>query len=119
MNTKFTNTEKAGRIMKLLGWICGILTLLMVIAVAIPNLMSEQPVEGIEVGAILLSIALVFSGLYIWVGTALQEYKSWARVATLLLALISLINIPIVTIIVVIILIYLLRGWNETSSAVD
>lgn len=116
MSKGLSKTQKAGRMMRLLGWITLFLGLILGAAIAIPYLHGapspEQP-------ASLTTVAVMFAVtclLYLFVGSALKKEKRWARIPALLVSLIALLNFPIGTVLGVIILIYLIGGWKEKAN---
>ncbi|WP_462172216.1 hypothetical protein [Pseudoalteromonas xiamenensis] len=109
--------EKAGRLMRLMGWLVSIAAIGIFAAIAIP-MYAEGKMDSASIGILLLSL-LVFAIplLYFKAGSAIKQGKKWGKVTGLIVATISLLNLPIGTIFGLATLYYLKKGWNEVSES--
>lgn len=112
-----SNLEKAGRLLRLMGWISLIGVIGIIAAVAIPALSEGGSSDGLT-GIIFLSIlALAIPILYLKTGSAIKQGKKWGKVTGAIIATISLFNLPIGTIFGAATLFYLKKGWGELSES--
>lgn len=110
-----SNLEKAGRLLRLMGWISLIGVIGIIAAIAVPAF--SQKGGGEVTGVILISlITLVIPVLYLKTGSAIKQGKKWAKITGAVIAIISLISVPIGTIVGIATLFYLNKGWNEQSE---
>lgn len=113
MANELSNTHRAGRLMRLQGWIVLVLTLLTSVFVGIPII-----VERIHIAVgffVSIVVWLVFSWALLKVGAALKQHRR--RTLSAVLALLSILMFPIGTVIGGAALVYTVRGWNEPSPA--
>ena len=116
MSKKLGNIDKAGRLVKLLGWIYILMFLGMALAVVIPFLYDgDKPDDQLPFFGILSVYSLGVSILFLIVGSSIKKNKKWAKITGVFLAILSLLFFPIGTVIGIFILYYLYNGWNETS----
>lgn len=129
-NLLFTNTVKAGRLLRMLGWVILAFALgvgiAFGIALAIPIFTAlDAPMQSSLANALLrpmvpvawmLAVAACFGIAFLIVGAYVKEYKPWAKVSGVLLALMSLIYVPIGTMIGCFVLFYLAKGWKERPT---
>lgn len=108
-----SSTEKAGRLLRLLGWISLSLTIVIGAAILIPTI--DRGDELSSDSQVALVVAAVVTGVYLFVGAALKKHRPWARPVAAIVSLVSLLNVPLGTLIGGIALFYLVRGWRETS----
>ena len=103
-------TVRAGRLLRLLGWITLVLGL--VLAFLFP---SRQPTRLLT--ALPSAEVLVIFGAYgvacVIVGGALIKHTPWAKVAGTGLSIVSLPYFPFGTVLGLAALVYLVRGWRE------
>jgi hypothetical protein len=111
----FSSSVKAGRMLRLLGWINLSFTAVIGAAILIPTLAHDAPISAST--AAILAAALVVAIGYLVVGGALKSGKAWAKPVGVILTLLGLLNVPIGTVIGVIALIYLAKCWNEPATA--
>lgn len=106
-------TEKAGRLLRLMGWIILVVLIGVTIAVMIPFIVDNSQFE-FGYGIIFIFIAvLIIPILYLRVGTAIKQNKKWAKITGVVIGFFSLINAPIGTLFGIALLYYLKKGWNE------
>ena len=102
---------KAGRIIRLLGWLQLLGFIGMSIAIIIPfftnNETGANPVILTPL-FILVSIPILFFK----VGTAIKEHMNWGRTAGIILGVLMLPSIPIGTILGAYVLWCLIKGWD-------
>ena len=110
--------EKAGRLMRLMGWLVSIAVIVIFAAIAIP--MYEGGKVDSDSISVLLSSLLLFAipVVYFKAGSAIKQGKKWGKVTGALVAAISLLNPPIGTIVGLATLYYLQKGWNEMSESI-
>lgn len=106
-----SSTVKAGRLLRLLGWITLTFTLIIGAAIVIPALAKGEPFS--QKAVVALTVAVMVAGAYLVVGAGVKQYQPWARVAGLLTSLLSLANVPVGSIIGAMALFHLVRGWRE------
>src|SRR5690349_19193914 len=96
MKNDLSSYEKAGSLLRLLGW----LALSAAICFALAALAHLFGTRALVPGNIrTMVVAAVFCAVYLRVGTALKENKPWARTAGIVLGVIALPGIPIGTLI--------------------
>jgi len=108
-------TVRAGRLLRLLGWLTLALTLLIGAAIAIPIIAKGDPFPRDAIFAFATAAAVV--AIYLVVGAGVKNYRPWAKVVALVISVLSLANVPIGTIIGAVAIFYLLRGWREQPGA--
>lgn len=109
-----TNLEKAGRLLKLLGWINLVIALGIVVVLAVPTLSSGES-EELFILALLAILAAVIPLLYVSTGNAVKRGRKWGKVAGAVIAMISVLSFPLGTIFGALILFYLHKGWSENT----
>lgn len=112
-----SNLEKAGRLLRLMGWISLIGVIGIIAAIAVPAFSQKSGFNDVT-GVVLISlITLVIPVLYLKTGSAIKQGKKWAKITGAVIAIISLISVPIGTIVGIATLFYLNKGWNEQSES--
>ena len=116
MSDELTNSHKAGRLLKLIGWLSMIAIVGISSSIIIPIAHSGEAIE--DLGYILLGIVLAasMSVLCLITGNALKRDKKWAKVTGAVIASLILLSFPIGTLIGVFALFYLYMDWNESHS---
>ena len=123
MEAKMPACVKAGRVFRLLGWLQLVAGVLLVVALAAPQL-AKGGVSARVFVAMSLPLAF-FIGLgvaHLLVGSALKQHKGWARIAGIVYGALALIGIPIGTIIGAFLLLWLVKQWDDgtqTPSTTD
>lgn len=108
-----SNLEKAGRLLRLMGWISLVGVVGIIAAAAVPAL-SEGPNAESLINVIPFSLLLLLIPIiYLTVGSAVKQGKKWGKITGIIIALVSLLSLPIGTICGIAILIYLKKGWAE------
>jgi hypothetical protein len=107
----FSATEKAGRLIRMFGWVNLVLTVALIAAVGISIVAESEFVPAWD--WIVFVPAIVLSVVYLLVGAGIKGYKTWAKIAGAALAVFSLLIFPIGTLIGIFVLVYLVRGWKE------
>lgn len=113
MSKHLSATVKAGRLIRLLGWINLLLTVAIGAAIVLPYVVNNEPIQ-LSLWAVLTAAVLV-SVLILFVGAGVKQNKTWAKVLGAVLSVLSLANIPIGTVVGAIALFYLAKGWGESS----
>ena len=116
MATKLSNLHKAGRLLKLFGWLAMIAIVGISSSILIPIIHDGKIDEEVYIAIPLIVLAVSISVFYLFIGNAVKKDKIWAKVTGIVLAGVSLFSFPIGTIIGGFILYYLYRGWNEQIS---
>jgi len=110
-----SNLEKAGRFLRLMGWINLVLFTGIIAAVAIPVLADGQPGELASL-LLLTIVAVAIIVLYLSAGSAIKRGKRWGKVTGAAVATVSLINVPVGTVCGALTLFYLKKGWGEVNE---
>lgn len=107
-----TRYHKAGRLIRLLGWLA-LVPVAFIVALGIPSMLSGDP--GATPWAtgfvVLLFVGVAFA--YLKIGSAVKQHREWARIAGLIVGGVSLFGFPIGTAIGVFVLYYLGVGWDD------
>lgn len=112
MSVSFSSTVKAGRLLRLMGWINLVFIISIAAAIAIPAYAQSQPI-AVPIW-IVFFCAVGLSVFYLFVGAGVKSHKPWAKVAAVVLSVLALFNFPVGTLIGIAILYYLVKGWNES-----
>src|SRR5689334_22359793 len=114
MTSPLPYTVKAGRLVRLMGWITLAILLLVGAAILIPSFQKDYPLprELIVPGA----VAIFVTAMYLVIGAGLKRFRPWARVAAVALSVLSLFNFPLGTIMGAFTLFYLFKGWREVPA---
>ena len=103
---------KAGRIIRLFGWLQLLGFIGMAIAIIIPFFAGNRSLPDTLSLIPMISIAFLLI-LFFKIGTAIKEHQNWGRIAGIILAIIMLFGFPIGTIIGGYILWSLIKKWDE------
>lgn len=109
----FSATVKAGRLIRMFGWVNLTFTLGVIAAVGIVTLTDSELIP--EWNWLVFAPAIVLSLVYLLVGAGIKSYKTWAKITGAALAVFSLLIFPIGTLIGIFVLVYLVRGWKEPT----
>ena len=118
MSKELTNLEKAGRLLRLYGWLILIATLGMSAVSIITAYNAGQITDELATMIPLLVLLLILSILTLIVGSAVKINKKWAKIACTILAVFMLASLPVGTILALFIFYYLYRGWNESQEII-
>lgn len=113
MTDTYSATVKAGRLIRMFGWVNLAFTLGLVAAVGISTVAESE--FSPEWDWILFVPAIALSLVYLLVGAGIKSYKTWAKIAGAALGVFSLIIFPIGTLIGIFVIVYLVRGWKEPT----
>ena len=113
MTDSFSATVKAGRLIRMFGWVNLAFTLALIAAVGVSTMAESDFNPGWD--WIVFAPALVLSLVYLLVGAGIKSYKTWAKIAGAALAVLSLLIFPVGTLIGIFVLVYLVRGWKEPT----
>lgn len=111
-----SNLDKAGRLLRLMGWISLIGVIGIFAAIIIPVISTGEKLDELFVLSIIAILALAIPAIYLTTGSAIKKDKKWGKVAGTIIAALSLLNIPIGTIFGIATLYYLKKGWSEASE---
>lgn len=116
MSKELSYLNKAGRLLRLIGWLYLIVAISIAAGIIIPIINSGQIPE--EFGVMILFICLIFafSFLNLFVGSSIKQDKKWAKVTGYVIAVLSLLSVPIGTLLGIFILYYLHKGRFESKS---
>ncbi|WP_435237270.1 hypothetical protein ACR30L_06785 [Psychromonas sp. PT13] len=106
-----SNLEKAGRLLRLMGWVILVILILVIISMLMPIIYGDGDFNSTPI--IWFMVALIIPIVYLYVGTAIKQNKKWAKITGVVFAIFSLINAPIGTILGIAMLYYLKKGWHE------
>lgn len=109
MSSDLTNTQKAGRILRLLAWINLVLIVLLTLSIGIPALAGQVETPGIIIVVFVLMLAVLWAQFAI--GAALKRHEG--RAFGLGLAILMLFSFPVGTILGAVVIVYLAKGWSE------
>ncbi len=108
-----SNLYKAGRLVRLLGWV-SIIALAGIFSIfTIVYLDSREISREFDWMLAIFLLSGVIAILSLYTGTALKHKKLWARNVSLVICILALTSPPIGTLIGVFILYYLYQGWSE------
>ncbi len=113
MSESLSSTVKAGRLIRMFGWVNLIFTIGIGAAVVIYSVGQNQSI--LEWDWIVFAPAILVSLVYLLVGAGVKNYKTWAKILGAVLAAVCLLYVPIGTLIGISILVYLARGWKEPT----
>ena len=126
MTTMMPSCVKAGRFIRLLGWLqIGLGVLLVVFLVTQPFLNNGfTAVEPIWIVLIdspyacfILAFFINLGVACLRVGNGLKQHKEWARIAGIVIGILALLEFPIGTIIGAFLLRWLVRQWDSSEHA--
>ena len=106
-----SSTVRAGRLLRLLGWLTLIFVVTVGASIAIPTIVRGDPFPQEAILGLVVAFLVVVA--YFVVGDGVKKYRPWAKIAGVVVSLLSLASVPIGTVIGAIILFYLIRGWRE------
>lgn len=113
MRESFSSTVKAGRLIRMFGWVNLLFTVAIGAWVGTYAMMESGPAP--EWDWTVFAPAVLVSLVFLLVGTGIKNYKTWAKIVGAILAVICLLYVPIGTLIGVFTLVYLARGWKEPA----
>jgi len=116
MNAPLSNLNKAGRLIKLMGWLTLIATVGITAAILIPTLNSGNVPEKFGYVFIVVILGFLISIVYLIVGSSIKKNKKWAKITGAIITIFSLLSVPIGTILGLITLYYLYKGWHEVPQ---
>ena len=116
MSESLSATVKAGRLIRMFGWVNLGFTVLMGVAVVVSSMTGSEPVSDWD--WIALALAMLMSLVFLLVGAGVKSYKTWAKIVGAALAVIFLLYVPVGTLIGLCVLVYLARGWKEPVPAI-
>ncbi|WDP88704.1 MAG: hypothetical protein HUN04_02705 [Desulfobacter sp.] len=102
---------KAGRIIRLFGWLQVLGFIGMTIAIIIPLFAGDNSLPDPVALVPMFSMALI-PFLFFKIGSAIKEHKDWGRIVGIILAVVMLFGFPIGTIVGAYILWCLIKGWE-------
>ena len=108
-----TSTVRAGRLLRLLGWIS--LGVGLFVVVAFPSTGTARSAIGASNGQLLLGFG-AYGATCLVVGAALKREAAWARFAGAGVSFASLPYFPFGTLLGAAALFYLLRGWRDAPE---
>ena len=118
MDKELTNLERAGRLLRLYGWLILIATLGMTAASIIPAYNVGKITDELATMIPILILLMVLSILTLLVGNSVKTNKKWAKITCSILAIIMLISPPVGTVLALFIFYHLFSGWNENQEPI-
>lgn len=111
MTDSFSATVKAGRLIRMFGWVNLIFTIGIGAAVGISAVAGSESIPDWD--WIVFAPAILVSVVFLLVGAGVKNYKAWAKIVGAALAMVCLLYVPIGTLIGIFVLVYLAKGWKE------
>jgi hypothetical protein len=106
--------EKAGKLIKLMGWLCCAFAFIITIFVLAPLSVHEgEVIKVVYFPVMILAMGIAF----LFVGKAVLDHKNWGRIGGIILGVLSLLYFPIGTILGAIVLWYLSKPWDEQAQS--
>ena len=118
MSEELGNLDRAGRLIKLLGWISLLVFLAVGVGVLIPFLNSGGSSDEILFFVTIFTALFGVSLVLLAVGSAIKRNRRWAKLTGSLFSLISLFAVPIGTVIGIFAIYYLYNGWDEKQQTI-
>jgi hypothetical protein len=113
MIESLSSTVKAGRLIRLLGWVNLIFTIIIGTAIVLPYVAKNEPIQ-FSLWALLAGVVFVSLAILV-VGAGVKKNKAWAKVLGAIVSVLSLANIPIGTIVGAIAIFYLAKDWSDND----
>jgi hypothetical protein len=114
MTAVLTSTMRAGRVLRLLGWVTLIVGLFVVFG--LPAGGSVRSAIGASSAQLLLGFGS-YGATCLFVGAALKREEPWATFAGAGVSFVSLAYFPFGTLLGAATLVYLLRGWRDSPES--
>lgn len=111
MTTTLPPWVKAGRLIRLVGWIQMTIAL---IVLGVTFVDARGPIDPLLLGA--LGIPIAASLLLLVIGAAVKRHRQWGRVAGIVVAALWLLGFPILTVVGVLVLHHLITGWHGSAD---
>lgn|GEM_PF-5718199 len=113
------NLEKAGSLLRLMGWLSLIGLAAIFAAILIPVLSDSGAAASLSEVIFLGLVALVIPAIYLITGRAVKQGKKWGKVTAVVIGCVSLLNFPIGTVVGIATFFYLKKGWGESSASTE
>lgn len=111
---EFDKIEKAGRLIRLYGWLMLIVPIAIAASILVPAIhdrsFDKEPSAMLFLTLLFLSLPI----FTLFVGSKVKKNIKWAKITSLFLTLIILFIPPVGTVLAVFIYYYLFKGWHET-----
>lgn len=118
MTIKFSNIEKAGRLLRLSGWLMLIPAIGIAASILLPLYVNDDFGGTSPFIMYLLVLFIFLSFLTLFIGKAVKNNKKWAKISGLFISTLLLISPPIGTVLALIIYYYLYKGWSENHTII-
>ena len=118
MNKGLSNLDKAGRLLRLYGWLILIASIGMAASILLPSYQSGHISDESAPILYLLILFFILSFITLSVGSAVKKNIKWAKITSLFLSIIMLASPPLGTILALFIYYYLFKGWNENQAII-
>lgn len=116
MSDSLSSTVKAGRLIRMFGWVNLIFTIGIAAAIGISIMAESESIPEWDWTA--FAAAILVSLVFLLVGAGVKNYKVWAKIVGAALAVVCLLYVPIGTLIGIFILAYLAIGWKEPTPEI-
>jgi len=113
MGEALSSIVRAGRLIRLLGWIYIVIAVVIGVAIILPNVVANESIEAALWAP--FAAVVVIALLVLAIGAGVKQGKGWAKVLGAIICVLSLANFPLGTIIGAIALFYLIKGWDEAA----
>ena len=110
--------EKAGRLLRLCGWLILIASIGIAASIFLPAYNVGFIDKEITPMLYLVLLFLALSLITLLVGSAVKKNIKWAKITSLFLTLILLCSPPLGTILAAFIYYYLFKGWSENQAVI-
>jgi len=114
MKLEMTPYVRAGRVIRLMGWLSLVAVLGIFVSIIIPEVVQHKTPP---VAIFIVLIVLIIPIFQLILAKAVMEHRKWARTAGIIYGIICLFGFPVGTLIGAFILGGLGKGWDDTADS--